>query len=59
MTFIPAQQLGVARIEPGVVVMLSGKRVKVGETFDSGEVLREADPVKNRIVTDLRTVGLL
>lgn len=59
VTLIPAQQLGVAKIEPGVVVMLSGKRVKVGETFESGEVLREADPAKNRIVTDLRTVGLL
>jgi hypothetical protein len=59
VTLIPAQQLGVAKIEPGVVVMISGRRVRVGETFDSGEVLREADPVKNRIVTDQRTVGLL
>jgi hypothetical protein len=39
--------------------MLSGKRVRVGEAFESGEVLREADPARNRIVTDQRTVGLL
>lgn len=59
IVLVPAAQLGVSRIEPGAVVMLSGKRVRVGEAFESGEVLREADPARNRIVTDQRTVGLL
>lgn len=56
---VPAEKLGVARIEQGVVVMRSGKRVRVGEAFESGEVLREADPARGRIVTDQRNLVLL
>jgi hypothetical protein len=56
---VPADRLGVARIEQGVVVMRSGKRVRVGETFESGEVLREVDPARGRIVTDHRNLVLL
>ena len=54
-----AERLGVDRIEAGAVVMRSGRRVRVGETFDSGEVLREADPTRGRIVTDQRNIALL
>ena len=59
IVMVPGAQIGVARIEPGAVVMLSGKRVRTGEMFESGEVLREADPARNRIVTDQRSVVLL
>jgi hypothetical protein len=56
---LPAAELGVARIEVDEVVMLSGSRVRVGETFESGETLLQVDPPRNRILTSQRHLVLL
>ncbi len=52
----PKAKMGVASIEPGVVVMGSGVRVNVGDRFTSGERLLSVDKQNGKIVTDQRTV---
>lgn len=59
LILLPAAELGVARIEVDEVVMLSGSRVRVGETFESGETLLQVDPPRNRILTSQRHLVLL
>lgn len=59
LILLPAAELGVARIEVDEVVMLSGSRVRVGETFESGEMLLQVDPPRNRILTSQRHLVLL
>jgi hypothetical protein len=39
--------------------MRSGKRVLVGQTFESGEVLLEVDAAGRRIITNKRQVALI
>lgn len=56
---VPAAKAGVQRIEPGAVIMLSGTRVGVGETFASGERLISTDPARGKIVTSDRTLLIL
>lgn len=53
---VSAEKIGVAKIEPGTVVMRSGGRIPVGGRFPSGERLLAVDPATQQIVTDSRTV---
>lgn len=56
---VSAAKAGVAKVEPGAVVMQSGKRIRVGETFSSGERLISADPETGQIITDQRNLLIL
>lgn len=56
---VSASKAGVAKVEPGAVVMQSGKRIRVGETFSSGERLISADPETGQIITDQRNLLIL
>jgi outer membrane biosynthesis protein TonB len=45
---------GIARLTPDSVEFLSGRRVRTGELFPSGEKLLKVDPASGRIVTNQR-----
>lgn len=55
---VSAQKAGVSRIGPGLVRMASGREVRVGEVFPSGERLLQVDPANNRLVTSDRQILL-
>lgn len=47
-------RVGVAKLHPNEVEFASGRRVRTGELFPSGEKLLKVDPVDGRIVTNER-----
>ena len=49
----------VAKVDAGGVTMLSGKRINVGERFDSGEQLLGTDPANNTFTTNQRKLVIM
>jgi hypothetical protein len=51
---VPADKVGVARIDAGGVHLASGRYIRVGERFSTGERLLKVDPANDRVVTSDR-----
>jgi hypothetical protein len=49
----------VAKVDVGGVTMLSGKRITVGERFESGEQLLGTDPANNTFTTNQRKLVIM
>lgn len=52
------EKAAVEKVERGAVVLRGGRRVAVGASFPSGEVLLAADPENSRFVTNQRQILL-
>jgi hypothetical protein len=55
---VPADKVGVARIDAGGVHLASGRYIRVGERFSTGERLLKVDPANDRVVTSERQLLL-
>lgn len=51
---VTATKAGILRLQPDVVEFTSGRKVRKGEIFPSGEKLLSVDPKTGRVITNMR-----